>query len=63
MVLNAILLALGGAMIFGLTRQREAWGKWLAIGCFALLLIVLVSGPDDGCSIDWDGRTNPVACD
>jgi hypothetical protein len=52
-------------MIYGLTRDKGAqpWGRWLAGGCAAVLLVVMITSPDDGCSTDWDGRSNPVVCD
>jgi hypothetical protein len=62
MVINALCLALGGLMIYGLTRE-QSWGKWLAGACFALLLMFQIGGPDNGCHTDWDGHSNPTVCD
>lgn len=65
MLINVISLALGAAMIFGLTRDRATmpWGMWCAGICFAVLLVIQIGAPHDGCSTDWDGRSNPVTCE
>lgn len=63
--INAAPIALFAAIIFGLTRDKatQPWGQWLAWGSVAVMMALLISGPDDGCYIDWDGRSNPEVCE
>lgn len=58
-------IALGAGMLYGITRnaRSEPWGHKLALACFAALVIIQVSAPDDGCHTEWDGRSNPAICD
>jgi hypothetical protein len=64
-LMNLLPIAVFAAVIYGLTRDRvtQPLGRWLAGGAFAVLLITVISDPDDGCYVDWDGRSNPTVCD
>jgi hypothetical protein len=62
---NATPLILFAAIIYGLTRDKvtQKWGNWLAGAAVAVLMAMVISAPDDGCYVDWDGRSNPTVCD
>jgi hypothetical protein len=64
-IINALPIAFFAAVIFGLTRDKvtQPWGQWLAWGSVAVMMFALISAPDDGCHIEWDGRSNPEVCD
>lgn len=62
---NALPLILFGVIVYGLTRDKvtQSWGKWVAGIAAVALLAMVISSPDDGCYVDWDGRSNPTVCD
>lgn len=36
---------------------------WQVAALFAAFLAIAALTPDDGCYVDWDGRSNPTVCD